>query len=111
MSSLYYNPNFNLPRISLYNNPSQNISYDSIPQYYELNQKVPMTEWNTIRGTYLPSFNDFQNYSIMVAKGLDSFENQGILQKGGRFKKKRLSKKNRKRGSIRVGKKSIKHYK
>lgn len=87
MTSLYYNPNYNLPRISLYNNPSQNIPYNSIPQYYELNKQIPMTEWNNIKGTYLPSFNEFQNYAVRVANGLDSMENQGILQKGGKYKK------------------------
>jgi len=109
MTSLYYNPNYNLPRISLYNNPSQNIPYNSIPQYYELNQKVPMTDWNTIKGTYLPSFSDFQNYAVRVANGLDSIENQGILQKGGTLKKKSNKKHNKK--TKRYNKKSNKQTK
>lgn len=100
MTSLYNNSAYNLPRISLYNNPSQDIPYPSIPQYYEFNKQIPMNEWNKIQGTYLPSFTDFQTYAVDVYDGLNHTHNQGILQKGGKKSKKKKKKNKSKKRNI-----------
>ena len=84
--SLYNCPNCNLPKTSLYSNPSMNLPHNPtlcqrVNNARDISQNIntsDKTNWNQINigGPYLPTFSQSQQYAVGVAKGLAENTNQ-----------------------------------
>ena len=107
--SLYNCQNCNLPKISLYSNPSMDLphnpSFSDRIEYSKTiaknmdNNNSNIWNQNNIDGSYLPTLSDYQKFALEISRGLQ--------QNGG----KKISKKYKKYKTNRSKKNKIKHRK